>query len=75
MAAIAPAWWLNDAAKATEVMAANSVRDAVAEPPGTVLKVDGRWIEVACRGGAVALRCRSRPRVRVGQILPGRTNV
>lgn len=75
LAALAPAWWL-DGQRRVEVMDAAAVRESgCAAEPGVVVRVDGRWIDVGCGDGVVALRCRSRPGVAVGQLLGGRPAV
>jgi len=70
LAAIAPAWWVGPEGHRVEVMEARTLPDAVAVASGSVLRRHGRWIDVACADGAVALRCRGTPRVNAGQRLP-----
>jgi methionyl-tRNA formyltransferase len=70
LAAIAPAWWVGPSGHRVEVMEAQVVPGAVSAASGSVLRCQGRWIEVSCIDGAVALRCRSTPRVIAGQQLP-----
>lgn len=72
LAAMAPAWFDDGRGRRVEVMearvaGAGTLRDAA---PGTVLAVQGRWIEVAGHGGTIGLRCRTRPGVATGQVLP-----
>jgi len=70
LAAIAPAWWVGPLGQRVEVMEARAVPGAASAAAGSVLRCQGRWIEVVCIDGAVALRCRSTPRVHAGQRLP-----
>ena len=73
LARIAPAWLVNAKGGRVDVMAA-AVRPSSGAAdigvPGTVLSVDGRWVDIACSGGVVALRCRGLPGMVVGQRLP-----
>jgi methionyl-tRNA formyltransferase len=73
LAAMAPACIDDGGGRRVEVMAA-AMRGPggapVAPLPGTVLSVQGRWVEVACNGGVVALRCRVLPGLEAGQVLP-----
>lgn len=73
LAAMAPARFDGGQGRRVEVMAAmvrTSPGTANAKAPGTVQSVQGRWVEIACRDGTVALRCRSRPTLTPGQVLP-----
>lgn len=70
LSTIAPAWVDDGHGRRIEVMVAEPRTAATDEMAGTLLGCQGRWIEVACAEGAVALRCRSRPRLRAGQRLP-----
>ncbi|MBL8349980.1 MAG: hypothetical protein JNL87_06660 [Burkholderiaceae bacterium] len=70
LAAIAPAWIVDGRGRRLQVMAAVAREPAASAAPGTVLSVQGRWVEVACSGGAIALRCRGRPGLAPGQSLP-----
>ncbi len=74
LAAFAPAWFDDGRGRRIEVMAADVGAPARTAAPAaviaTVIARRGRWIEIACGDGTVALRCRARPRVQVGQGLP-----
>ncbi len=73
LAAMAPAGFDDGRGRRVEVMAAAvraSIGAADATAPGTVRSVRGRWVEIACRGGSVALRCRRRPALTPGRVLP-----
>jgi methionyl-tRNA formyltransferase len=71
LAAIAPAWWVGPGGhRRVEVMEARSLSGAAPAAPGSVLRRQGRWIEVACADAAVVLRCRTTPAVNAGESLP-----
>jgi methionyl-tRNA formyltransferase len=70
LAAIAPAWVDDGRGRRIEVMAAEPRAAIAGEAAGMLIGCQGRWIEVACAEGVVALRCRSTPRLQVGQRLP-----
>ena len=73
LAALAPAGFDDGRGRRMEVMAAivcTSAGPLNVTAPGTVQSVQGRWVEIACRDGTVALRCRSRPTLTPGQVLP-----
>ncbi len=75
LAAMAPAWFDAGQGHHVAVMAAEADREAdTAGPaPGRVLAVEGRWVAIACAGGRVRLRCRTRPGVHPGEQLPPAT--
>jgi len=73
LAALAPAGFDDSRGRRVDVLAAimrPSKGAANPTAPGSVLSVQGNWVEIACRGGIVALRCRKRPALTPGQVLP-----
>jgi len=70
LAALAPAWWVDMHGRRTEVMQARTLSGVPASSCGTVLHREGRWIEIACEDGAIALRCRHAFRAAAGDRLP-----
>jgi methionyl-tRNA formyltransferase len=67
---IAPAWWIDGAGRRIEVVDASVSIGAPSNSPGTLMRRDGRWVEVSCLGGAALLLCRRRIRAKVGSVLP-----
>lgn len=69
LAGIAPAWWDAGQGRRVEVAMAGATPARDSSAPGTVLACRGRWVKVACGGGALVLRCRGLPGVLPGQRL------
>lgn len=67
---IAPAWFLDCHGRRVEIAAVRASTIVQPVQPGTILQRNGRWIDVSCLGGAVALLCRCRPRDPIGSALP-----